>query len=334
MRKTTLKYVRWEETAAHDTLVSRRRITTRDDSGAHSMKLENIIANRIAVARPMIGGDVELATQIQVQLGRIGLLDPPADGKFGAVSQWALQTLLAKLRAPHKTEIDAEVARVLLDGGAAKLYPIAPTQDLAGRLLKAATRLDYWLCRHPDCVNILYIEGMDADGKANVDEPNVFNDLRVVLRFTRTGRPTIEKMWEATTEPGAFYTRVKKLDPRGAARIQFGQYKAWRVGTHMQGRPSAHEALVQSSDIVVFRDMNEDFERQGDEKFTGMFGINQHSGNDVPTSDIRRASAGCLVGRTMAGHREFMTLCKRDPRFVASRGYQFMAGVMPASEVK
>lgn len=297
------------------------------------MKLEQIIANRIEIARPMIGSDVELATQIQTQLGRIGLLDPPSDGKFGAVSHWALQALLTKLKSPDKTVIDAELARVLLDDETADLFPAVPTADLAGRVVSAASRRGYWLCRHPDCLNILYIEGMDADGAANDDEPNVFNDLRLMLRFTRTGRPVIEKSWEATTEPGAFYTRVKKLDPRGAARIEFGQYKAWRVGTHMQGRPTAHEALVQSSEIVVFRDLNEDFERTGDARFEGMFGINQHAGGDVPKSDIRRASAGCLVGRTKTGHREFMELCKSDPRYVATRGYTFMTGVMPAQDV-
>jgi hypothetical protein len=297
------------------------------------MRLEQIVADRAGIARPMIGGDVELATQMQTQLGKIGLLDPPSDGKFGAVSHWALQTLLAKLKTPNKTVIDAGVARVLLEGERADLWPIVTTDDLASRLVAAALRQQYWLCRHPECVNILYVEGMDADGAANDDAPNVFNDLRLLLRFTRTGRPVIEHLWEATTEPGAFYTQVKKLDPRGAARIAFGQYKAWRVGTHMQGRPSAHEALVQSSDIVVFRDFNEDFERQGDDKFTGMFGVNQHAGGDVPKSDIRRASAGCLVGRTRAGHREFMELCKRDPRYRATRGYQFMTAVLPASEV-
>lgn len=297
------------------------------------MRLENIIANRIEIARPMIGSDVELATQIQTRLGRIGLLDPPSDGKFGAVSHWALQALLTSLKSPNKTVIDADLARVLLDDETTEFFPAVPTTNLAGRVADAANRRGYWLCRHPDCLNILYIEGMDADGATNDDAPNVFNDLRVLLRFTRTGRPVIEKSWVATTEPGAFYTKVKKLDPRGAARIEFGQYKAWRVGTHMQGRPTAHEALVQSSEITVFRDLNEDFERTGDARFEGMFGINQHAGGDVPKSDIRRASAGCLVGRTKTGHREFMELCKSDPRYVASRGYQFMTGVMPAREV-
>ena len=93
------------------------------------------------------------------------------------------------------------------------------------------------------------------------------------------------------------------------------------------------EALVQTAPISVFRDLNEDFERQGDEKFSGLFGINQHWGYDLPKSDIGRASAGCLVGRTKGGHLAFMALCKEDPRYVASNSYRFMTTAMPAASV-
>ncbi|HEY8521612.1 MAG TPA: hypothetical protein VIN61_16185 [Gammaproteobacteria bacterium] len=126
---------------------------------------------------------------------------------------------------------------------------------------------------------------------------------------------------------------VKKLDPRGAARIAFGQYKAWSVGTHMAGKPSAHEALVQTAPIRVHRDLNEDFERVGDQSFEGVFGINQHWGYDLPKSDIGKAGAGCLVGRTKSGHRRFMQLCKADARYVANHGYRFMTAVLPAEAV-
>jgi hypothetical protein len=191
----------------------------------------------------------------------------------------------------------------------------------------------HWVGRHPDCLNIVYVEGMDDDGTPNVDAPNVFNDLRVVLRVNRAGTPEIEELWEATTEPGKHYTLIEKLDPRGAARIAFGQYKAWSVGTHMAGRPSAHEALVQTAPIQVFRDLNQDFERTGDQTFTGLFGVNQHWGFDLPKSDIGRASAGCLVGRTKTGHRAFMALCKADPRYTANNGYRFLTTVLPAATV-
>jgi hypothetical protein len=99
----------------------------------------------------------------------------------------------------------------------------------------------------------------------------------------------------------------------------------------MARRPSAHEALVQTLPIKVHRDLGEDFERTGDATFVGLFGINQHWGFDLPKTDIRSASAGCLVGRTKKDHRDFMALLKADPRYEASRGYRFMAAVIPAA---
>ena len=140
-------------------------------------------------------------------------------------------------------------------------------------------------------------------------------------------------MWEATTEPGRYYTLIEKLDPRSAARIAFGQYKAWSVGTHMAERPTAHPALVQTAPIDVYRDLNSDFERSGDTVFHGLFGINQHWGYDLPKSDIGRTSAGCLVGRTKSGHREFMALCKADPRYRANNSYRFMTTVLPCAVI-
>lgn len=292
------------------------------------MRLQDIIERRISITRPMIGGDPALSRQIQKRLGELGLLDPPVDGQFGPASQWALTEFLRLSGFPQNAAIDAAIARELLRADAEELLPLKPGKNLPGALVTAALEEGFWLCRHPDCINILYVEGMDADGKPNDDAPNVFNDVRVVLKIGRTGVPRIEGAWDATTEPGEFYTRVRKLDPRGAARIALGQYKSWSVGRHMAGRPSAHEALVQVASITVYRDLNEDFQRENDAAFTGVFGINQHCGYDLPKGDIGRASAGCLVGRTRSGHREFMNLAKSDARYRANHGYKFMTAVM------
>ncbi|CAM5783910.1 hypothetical protein RFUL19S_01217 [Rhizobacter fulvus] len=195
-------------------------------------------------------------------------------------------------------------------------------------------RKGWWITRHPECVNIVYVEGLSPDGAVNGNAPNLFNDLRAVLQVDRDGEPQIAGSWTATSEPGRFYTEVQKEDPRGAARIAFGQYKSWSVGQHPRNRPeTAHEALVQVKDIDVHRDLNEDYDRNGDAVFTGMFGINQHWGYDLAEKDIGRASAGCLVGRTRSGHRQFMGLIKGDPRFAANRGFRFMTAVMPASDL-
>jgi hypothetical protein len=119
------------------------------------------------------------------------------------------------------------------------------------------------------------------------------------------------------------------MNPAGAARIKFGQYKAWSLGTH-----HTHEALVQVAPITVCRDGNKDYQRERDREDTGLFGVNQHWGYDLPRNDLGPSSAGCLVGRTTAGHREFMTLVKSDARFRANPAYRFLTTVMPASQVR
>jgi hypothetical protein len=124
------------------------------------------------------------------------------------------------------------------------------------------------------------------------------------------------------------------MNPMGAARIAFGQYTAWRAGTHHAGTPGAHAALVQVGRITVCRDLNRDFSRAGDRKDSGdSFGINQHWGYDLPRDDLGQSSAGCLVGRTRAGHREFMALVKSDPRYRADESFLFTATILPASEI-
>jgi hypothetical protein len=123
------------------------------------------------------------------------------------------------------------------------------------------------------------------------------------------------------------------MNAGGAARIAFNQYKAWIVGTHLKSKPnSAHEALVQVEPVTVHRDLNKDYKRSGDKTDTGLFGINQHWGYDAPKDDLGTTSAGCLVGRSKDGHREFMAILKADPRYEANSAYRFMAAVLPGDE--
>src|SRR5262245_63384172 len=125
----------------------------------------------------------------------MGLRDPPADGQFGPVSHWALEQVQRALENPQGKTLDAPLARALLEGEESDLFPLNETETLAGRIAAAAQEEGYWLCRHPDCVNILYIEGMDTDGTPNDDAPNVFNDARLVLRINRDGNPDLVDAW-------------------------------------------------------------------------------------------------------------------------------------------
>jgi hypothetical protein len=150
--------------------------------------------------------------------------------------------------------------------------------------------------------NIIYIEGVDLEGRLNSDAPNQFNDLRCIF-----DRHKCVDLWTATTEPGAYYTD-HPLNPAGAFRIAFGyHHEAWEIGFH--GYSEEHEALVQIAPIKGYRDYNRDGLRTGDNTVTGLFGINQHWGYDMSPDDIGTASAGCLVGRSRQGHQQFMRYC-------------------------
>jgi hypothetical protein len=201
--------------------------------------------------------------------------------------------------------------------------------DLAGRIVRAMEQRGYAIDRGAREVNIVYLEGAGVDGERNGDAANAFNDRRMVIRFEGAA-PTIVGNWQATTEPGRRYTE-QPINAGGAARVAFGQYRAWQVGMHR----GHHEALVQTGGpVTVCRDANKDYERDGDQRMTGFYGINQHHGYDFPADDIRSASAGCLVGRTVAGHREFMALVKSDPRYLVDKRFAFRTTILPAEWVQ
>ncbi|MFB2894553.1 hypothetical protein ACE1CI_16710 [Aerosakkonemataceae cyanobacterium BLCC-F50] len=133
--------------------------------------------------------------------------------------------------------------------------------------------LDYQVDEGANKYNIVYVEGVDANGKANSDAIDLWNDRRLVIQVI-DGKALIIGNWAATTEPGRHYTN-RPMNPKGAARVQFGQYKAWSVGRH--GNSFPHEALIQVGLVAVCRDLNKDGFRRGDRIGTGLFGINQHS---------------------------------------------------------
>lgn len=283
-----------------------------------------------AIPMALLGGREVLVREVQQALIRFGYLDPPADGLWGSVSTWSLGEFCRDNAFSQAEGFTPDIARALLNP-TNPLPDIRPMNGWFDKVVAYMNREGYWICRHPSCTNIVYLEGVDPDGNRNDDRKNVFNDLRVVFTIDSSGTPQLHS-WEGTTEPGQFWT-INPMNPRGAARIAFDQYKAWSVGTHKKGTPSGHEALVQVKPVSVHRDLNKDFKRTDDKIDTGVFGINQHWGYNAPKNDLGRTSAGCLVGRTKSGHREFMALLKADPRFQAVPTYKFISTVLPGDEV-
>lgn len=276
--------------------------------------------------------DKELAMEIQGRLRDFGILDPPVDGQFGVQSRFALIVFGKLVNQVVGDEMTKGLADALLENSSASLLPLEPGNDFAGRVIRYMQMKDYWVGRASGYLNIVYVEGANENGDPNDDAPNKWNDRRLVIQI-KNRKPVIVGNWDATTEPGFWYTFHPK-DPQGAARIAFGQYKAWRVGTHY-GSKSSHEALVQADVITVHRDFNKDMKRTDDKTDVGMgFHINQHKGFNFPPGEIGVASAGCLVGRLNKGHEEFMALVKTDPRFKASVGYKYMTAVIAGDDLK
>lgn len=299
------------------------------------MTLDEVAQSEKSIPFPRIGSDKALTLEIQTRLQLVGILDGPPDGQFGPVSTWALGEFLKRsLGVASATDLTSSAAKALLAPGALEDFPLTPGDDFAGRTVQAMLGRGDWVCRHPDCVNIVYVDGTDVDGTPNANMHNKFQDVRLIIRVGEDGTPAIAAAWDSTTEPGTFYVRTKKLDVRGAAHIVSGQYKAWSVGTHRAGSPSAHEALVQTLPVKVTRDLDENFDPTGDRTFVGLFGINQHWGYDFSREDVRTASAGCLVGRTRAGHRQFMDWCKSDPRYQVNHSYRFITSVLPPELIR
>lgn len=293
-------------------------------AGASAVSLLKGIAAR-NLPLEEVGGNKGLVTALQNRLNLLGYLDPPADGKFGPISSWALNSFRGLNQIPDTDTLsDALVAAILED---TRTLPTLPSSgDWYDKVIAYMEKNGLWICKYPECRNIVYLEGVDETGALNPDDPNKFNDLRTV--FWTDGTKLHWQAWDATTEPGTYFTN-NPLNPKGAARIKFGQYAAWRVGMHR----GDHEALVQVREVPVHRDLNKDHSRAGDTVYTGLFGINQHKGYNNAPNAIGKASAGCLVGRTNKGHEEFMRELKKDPRYRATPGYTFMTTILPAAKV-
>lgn len=292
------------------------------------MRLADKISRNETISLEDLANDSELAKEVQNNLIRLGLLDPPADGKFGPLSTHALKEFQSILKI-SESGLGLQTSKALSE--AKEAIPLKLGQDFASRIINYMQQKNYFVAVGKQKYNIVYVEGANADGGPNADSFNQWNDRRIVIEIASL-TPQIVGNWLATTEPGDRFTQ-NPPNRIGVARIAFGQYKAWRVGTHYgsTGR-DAHEALEQCGQIKVHRDRNRDGFRTGDPIDVGSnFFINQHWGFDLPVVGV--ASAGCLVGQTRAGHREFMQLIKQDCRYQLNSGYVFWTTIIPGDDL-
>jgi len=178
-------------------------------------------------------------------------------------------------------------------------------------------------------LTIIYVEGMDINLNKIENAPNKFNDVRIVMKMYP--EPQIIGFWEATTAPGIHYTN-NPMDLGGAFKIIPGWHeKVWQFGYHLK---SDHPALVQTGGVVCgFRDKNKDFVYANDNITCGWYGINQHHGWNMPFDNIANTSAGCLVGRTIQGHLDFIKLLKTDVRYLGNPNFCFSTLIVPSEKL-
>lgn len=183
--------------------------------------------------------------------------------------------------------------------------------------------------------NIAYIQAMDLDNTLNQGRYNHFDDVRLIFEVIN-GAPRIVGKWQATTKPGDYYYR-NPMNPKGTATLKTRvQFEAWIMGVHRRGD---HPALVQHGGPVTVVRRSEAHPSgpapaPGSED-TGMFGINQHGvvGANMPRDDIRRASAGCLVGQNWDEHRVFINHLRSDKDFRGNPGFVWTTGVIPGIDI-
>jgi hypothetical protein len=185
-----------------------------------------------------------------------------------------------------------------------------------------------------DRMNIVYVEGADAtpDGKGfkpNANRPDAFDSLRILLRVLADGTATILGMWAATTHAGKYYEQVHLLNPGGAFHIATGRQTAWVMGIYSHGN---YEALLQEAPLYGTRDKNRNFKREGP-TIHEVVGAHHHWGYDFGKDSVQTAAAGCQVGRTEAGHQQFIALLKTDARYRADRNFLWSSTVMPVEWV-
>jgi hypothetical protein len=284
-----------------------------------------------------IAADEELAKHIQDVLIGLKFLDPPSDGQFGPISSEALREFQNAFGDDLKEEkgfLGVATAKKLIETEPSEVPQPEidlSNKDLPAKIIGYMLKNFYRISTGANKYNIVYVEGMDEDGSLNDNEPNSFNDRRMVIEIPNK-KPILVNHWQATTEPGTHYT-MNPMNIDGAARIAFGQYKAWKVGTHYGGGSEPHEALEQVGSISIYRDKDKNFVRAGDKLYTGKFEMNQHWGYDYDYNNISLAGAGCLVGRRREGHREFMAIVKQDKRYKLNEEYRFLTTIIAGQDL-
>lgn len=291
----------------------------------------------------------ELIQQFNYKLAYLGLLDPefvvdvktkpgpvpirPSQSKF--YRKWTLDSLtalrqwLALQQTPlsDNDHLTIEQLSSLFKAEPVEMYPADTYPDtmLAFSIAQRMIREGFYINRGLG-INTAYMEGVSMDGIVNADKANEWNDLCVWFTVAPNGCLRFLGKARCTTEPGRFYT-VNPLNNKGAARIAFGQYKAWVEGLHKNIQP----ALVQAAGLKVYRDTDRSMTRSAKDtiEIVNAAGINQHTtGPRIKAALVGKYSAGCLVKEDYDTHLSWLNQVRQDYRYVGNKRYLHIAAIM------
>ena len=190
---------------------------------------------------------------------------------------------------------------------------------------------------YPGHKNLIYLEGAfyyAGQASPNYDNPDGWNDLRIVMEFLPSGQPVISHIAKATCEPGTAATfSANAAKNNGVARLQLTQYlSAAKMGFHKGNK--RHPALVQVGTILVHRDANRDQKRTGD-LISKATGINHHGTRPgFNSGKVGMWSEGCCVGHSWKEHLEFIEQMKSDPRYIQNNGFAWDFALIDSLKLK
>lgn len=102
--------------------------------------------------------------------------------------------------------------------------PLKPNDAKTRKLVKAYEQNKWYIARGNDVYNVTWIEDFNRDWTGRIGVLDTWDDMVVLWQAEHNGTVRIiEEFWQATTEPGAYYT-FNPMNAGGAARIAFGQY--------------------------------------------------------------------------------------------------------------
>jgi lysozyme family protein/GH24 family phage-related lysozyme (muramidase) len=269
---------------------------------------------------------------VQEKLIQFCILDPPADGKWGGQSKAALAWFQQMKGLSASGEIDQATLTALQN--TSELVPLHLGSDFASRLAKYMINKGYYVPRGDKRYSIVYVQSLNENFQLTGNTPDAWDDRRIILEIPNNGVPRIVNHWRATTDPGKVAVQTTKVSG-GAAQVAFGQYQAWQHGQHGIGKRSGpYPALVQVGPVDIVRDTNRNFRRDDGDTLVRQSvgnGINQHHGWGA--GNVGHNSHGCLVGKDIKGHEEFIAMCKQDLRYQVNRNYIYFTTVIDGQDL-